>query len=173
MTIAKKTQLSADKKRFILYKEGLFYKCFNEGAMVFTKYVKPYKVSVKFIKTVNANVYSIGFPASEIEKDKLRKETILEKIGASHYEEKDKHIIFFLKDKNLKSGYLKWQKTIPLDIKDEVINEQITSYNIPDNTIYNMIENYDLANNTPMQGLSFIQQLKEALAQINKYNGNI
>ena len=106
-------------------------------------------------------MYSIGFPASEIEKGKLRMETILEKIRASHYEEKDKHVIFFLKDTTLKSGYLKWQKTIPLDVKDDVINEPIAPYNMLHNTIYNMIENYDLANNTPMQGLFFIQQLKD------------
>jgi len=81
MTIAKKTQLSADKKRFILYKEGLFYKCFNEGAIVFTKYVKPYKVSVKFIKTVNANVCSIRFPAIEVDKGKLSFDDISIKIG--------------------------------------------------------------------------------------------
>ena len=47
MTIAEKTQLSGDKDIFILYKEGLFYKCFNEDTMVFSKYVKLYKISVK------------------------------------------------------------------------------------------------------------------------------
>jgi hypothetical protein len=173
MTIAEKTELSGDKDIFILYKEGLFYKCFNEDTMVFSKYVKLYKISVKYIKNVSANVYSLGFPAREMEKGKLCKESILEKIGASHYEEKDKYIVFFLKDKNLKSGYLEWQKTISLDSKGEVINEKIIPYNNPDNPIYNMIESYDLANNTPMQGLLFIQQLKEIMAIINKNNGNI
>lgn len=173
MTIAEKTQLSGDKDTFILYKEGLFYKCFNEDTMVFSKYVQPYKISVKYIKNVSAHVYSLGFPASEMENGKLRKESILEKIGASHYDEKDKYIVFFLKDTNLKNGFLEWQKTIPLDSKSQVINEKITPYNIPDNPIYAMIENYDLANNTPMQGMLFIQQLKEAMAKINKHNGNI
>ena len=71
MTIKEKISCSSDVTRFTLFKEGLFYKCYNEDAMVFIKCVKSYKVSVKFIKTVNANVYSIGFPASEIEKGSI------------------------------------------------------------------------------------------------------
>ncbi|MDA3912027.1 MAG: hypothetical protein PF448_11795 [Bacteroidales bacterium] len=47
MTIVEKTQVSADKTRFTLFKEGLFYKCYNEDAMVFVKMVKNYKVNSK------------------------------------------------------------------------------------------------------------------------------
>ncbi len=64
MIIAEKTQVSADKTRFTLFKEGIFYKCYNEDAMVFVQNVKEYKVSAKFVKSVEANVYSIGFPVS-------------------------------------------------------------------------------------------------------------
>lgn len=148
-------------------------KTYNEDTMLFVKHVKHYKVGCKYIKSIASQIYSVGFPASEIDNGRLGKETILKKIGASHYEEKDKNIVFFLKDTNLKSGFLEWQKTISLDSKDEVINGKNTPYNIPDNPIYAMIESYDLANNTPMQGLLFIQQLKEAMVKINKRNGNI
>lgn len=44
MGIKEKLEISADIKRFTLFKEGLFYKCYNEDAMVFTKLVKPYRV---------------------------------------------------------------------------------------------------------------------------------
>ena len=62
MTISEKIDNSANHTRFTLYKEGLFYKCYNEDAMVFVKNVKDYKVSEKFVKSVGAEVYSIGFP---------------------------------------------------------------------------------------------------------------
>lgn len=39
--------------------------------------------------------------------------------------------------------------------------------------IVSMIKNFDLANSTPMQGLSFIQQLKLEAQKIEEYNGNI
>ena len=45
MTIAEKVSHSANSALFTLYKEGLFYKCYNEDVMVFVIKVKNYKVS--------------------------------------------------------------------------------------------------------------------------------
>lgn len=56
MTIAEKIQISADETKFTLFKEGLFYKCYNEDALIFTENVKEYKVSAKYIKSVGADV---------------------------------------------------------------------------------------------------------------------
>jgi hypothetical protein len=53
MTIAEKIKYSADRTKFTLYKEGLFYKCYNEDAMVFVQKIKEYKVSSKFVKSVS------------------------------------------------------------------------------------------------------------------------
>ena len=62
MTTVEKISLAISNKYFTLFKEGLFYKCYNEDAMVFVKNVKDCKVSEKFVKSVGAEVYSIGFP---------------------------------------------------------------------------------------------------------------
>ena len=70
MTIVEKIILAKSNKQFTLFKEGLFYKCYNEDAMVFVKRVKAYKVNSKFIKSVGGVVNSIGFPVTEIEKNK-------------------------------------------------------------------------------------------------------
>ena len=72
MTIAEKIQYAADKKVVTFFKEGLFYKCYNEDAMVFTKKVRAYKVKVKYVKNVGSKVLSLGFPISEIEKENLK-----------------------------------------------------------------------------------------------------
>ncbi len=53
---------------FALFKEGMFYKCYNEDAMLIAKHVKPYKVSSKFVKSLGAGVLGLGFPLSEVEK---------------------------------------------------------------------------------------------------------
>ena len=71
MTIVEKIILAKSNKQFTLFKEGLFYKCYNEDAMVFVKRVKKYKVNSKFIKSVGGVVNSIGFPVTEIEKESL------------------------------------------------------------------------------------------------------
>jgi len=45
MTIADKIECSTNKTKFTLYKEELFYKCYNEDAMIFVQHIKAYKVS--------------------------------------------------------------------------------------------------------------------------------
>ncbi|WP_335973284.1 hypothetical protein [Gaetbulibacter jejuensis] len=56
-----KINFSAQPKKVYLFKEGLFYKLYNQNAMWFTNHIKAYNVNSKFVKTVKQNVYSIGF----------------------------------------------------------------------------------------------------------------
>ena len=65
MTIAEKIDSAKSNKYFTLSKEGFFYKCYNQDAMVFVKRVKTYKVSSKYVKSVREDLYSVGFPVGE------------------------------------------------------------------------------------------------------------
>ena len=82
MTIAEKASHSANSALFTLYKEGLFYRCYNEKVMVFVIKVKNYKVSSKFVKSMSEKVYSISFPSIEVLNGNLSCKSISEKIGA-------------------------------------------------------------------------------------------
>jgi hypothetical protein len=62
--------------------------------MVFVKNIREYKVSKNFVKSVGEDVYSIGFPVSEIKKGSLSLANILEKIGAKSFEESGDDVIF-------------------------------------------------------------------------------
>jgi hypothetical protein len=42
MNTSEKILFTTEKKRFTLYKEGLFYKCYNEDAMLFVKKFREY-----------------------------------------------------------------------------------------------------------------------------------
>ena len=66
ITIAEKVSHSENRALFTIYKEGLFYKCYNEDMMVFVMKVKNYMVSSEFVKSMMEKVYSIGFPSSEL-----------------------------------------------------------------------------------------------------------
>ena len=96
MTIVDKIQCSSNKTQFTLYKEGLFYKCYNEDMMIFVIKVKNYKVSSKFVKSAREKVYSIGFPSSEVLNGNLSFESISEKIGAKRFEVKNELVEFYL-----------------------------------------------------------------------------
>ena len=70
--------------RFTLYKEGIFYKCYNEDAILFVHHkVKEYKVNLKFVKSLGSDLFSLGFPINETQKGNLSFENISEKIGAN------------------------------------------------------------------------------------------
>ena len=102
MTTAEKIALAKSNNNFTLFKEGLFYKCYNEDAMVFVQRLRAYKVSTKFIKIVGDTVYSIGFPVGEVEKGNLTLEFISEKLAAKGFEENEGNIIFLLNDMGMK-----------------------------------------------------------------------
>jgi hypothetical protein len=163
MTTVEKIDLAKSNKSFILFKEGLFYKCYNQDAMVFVKYVREYKVSCKYIKSVGSKVYSIGFPASEVEKVKLSFKDISTKIGGKRFEVKSILIVFYLKDTESKKAYKDW---VEMQHKNKIVmQEPETIYPNTNKSerVLAMIRNYDLANSTPIDGLLFIQNLKEEL----------
>ena len=67
MTILEKVTLQQeDATKILLFKEGIFYKAYNEGAFLLKD--KNYKVAVKHIKSIENEVLSIGFPVSVLEK---------------------------------------------------------------------------------------------------------
>lgn len=161
MTITEKVKQAATNNICTLYKGGIFYKCYNEDAMVFVQKVKEYKVNSKFIKSVGNDVLSLGYPISETEKGNLSFETISERIGAKVFEDNEEYIVFSLYDISVKKNYATWKNSIQEKII-ETVKEPTMLYRHQSGTkeIISMIKNFDLANSTPMQGLSFIQQLK-------------
>lgn len=56
-----------DEPLILLYMEGMFWKAYEQSAMRFTKEVKAYKLLKRFVKTVNSNVVSMGFPDGSLE----------------------------------------------------------------------------------------------------------
>lgn len=163
MRISEKIQNSSDRSILTLFKEGLFYKCYNQDAMVFAKRVKPYKVNSKYVKSVGDDVLSLGFPASEVSKGNITFEGLTETLGAEKYETVVENVTFHLKD-DIKQGYESWRDIV---LKESNVqnatkpNSSISAITEPYNTeLVAMIKNFDLANRTPMQGLNFIQELK-------------
>jgi len=47
-----------------LYREGLFFKAYQHSACLVHLHIHDFKLSKRYIKSVNENVYSLGFPQS-------------------------------------------------------------------------------------------------------------
>ena len=172
MKTAEKIARSRDKSIFTLHKEGLFYKCYNEDAMLFAKHIRPYKVTSKYVKSASAEVLSLGFPLREIENGKLSFKNISEVLGCEQYEETNGQVIFDLKNE-IKQNFEVFRNSVieKTRVQDNGQPNQDTSP--PAHELILMIKNFDLANSTPMDGLTFIQQLKKEVQRIEPGDGVI
>ncbi len=50
MTVQEKINLAAQPNKLYLFKEGMFYKAYNQNTMWFVQHINPYKVTIKYIK---------------------------------------------------------------------------------------------------------------------------
>lgn len=48
------------------YREGVFFKAYERSAYLFVTHVKPFMVKKQFVKSVNQEVVSIGFPTNSL-----------------------------------------------------------------------------------------------------------
>lgn len=161
MTLLQKITNSKNPAMFTLYREGIFYKCYNEDAMVFHQRIKPFKITSKYVKSAGSMVLSLGFPSTLIDNQTLSIAAIAEMVDADSWKEEPHGLVFQLSGE-IKSGYDEFQ-------------DEFTKANQPLNTLRNKtdndgyqklkdkIRNYDLANHTPMQGMAFIRELKDVV----------
>lgn len=67
MTLKEKIEIQAqDTSKIYLHQEGIFYKVYNEGAFLLN--FLGYKVTIKYFKNLNQEIYSIGFPLAVLNK---------------------------------------------------------------------------------------------------------
>lgn len=149
MTVQDKISLAAQANKLVMFKEGMFYKLYNQNAMWFVNHIKPYKVSVKFVKTVNQDVYTIGFPQSVLNTNAFQLNLKLEQDTTSYL---CYHIDYNLNEQE----YAGWcNTTLATQTKQQC---KATAQNI-----VQQLKQFDVANNTPMQALEFVVKLKALL----------
>ncbi len=96
MTVLQKITNSKDPAIFTMYREGMFYKCYNEDAMLFSQRVKDFKISAKYIKSAGSMVLSLGFPGSLMEKGAITSEGISDAMDATSWKDEPNGIVFQL-----------------------------------------------------------------------------
>lgn len=117
------------------------------------------------MKSVGAEVLSIGYPVSESVKGMLTLAEIGKLLDGAEFVEINNSIVFCLKE-NLKEGYNNWTTTIMEKEKAMTLRKSSLKEKPDFTELVWMIKNYDLANSTPMQGLNFIQHLKTVIQSL-------
>jgi hypothetical protein len=146
MTISEKITLqNQNTSQIYLFKEGIFYKAYNEGAFLLKD--KNYKVAVKKIKSIENEVLSIGFPESVFEKLKLEF-VVADFEGHSCC---NNEVVFD------KTEYQNWCfdkiNNLP-KFRDDISNNQ---------QLINQIKNYPLATKTPIEAFLWLSDIQSNL----------
>jgi hypothetical protein len=153
-----------------LYKEGLFWKAYQQSAYrIDSQPCTAYKLTKKYIKAVGCEVVSLGFPSLNLTRH-FREEQ-LDYIDDLHIRIQDKHIEL--------PEYQDWFSQIPVFVpcppkpKEPEYQTQIhifepapqehSSPSISDQ-IVNRLRNFRIEQSTPMQCMLFLSQLQKELS---------
>lgn len=154
--ILKTESENTDKIHF--YREGVFYKAYERSAYIFVTRIKPFMVKRLFIKCVNREVVSIGFPTNS-----LRSYFAADKIT-----EKGNEVEVILDTAIVPDDFEKWREGIAMTPAKETIvknkNTHITSEAVgSDELIVTKIKTFPIEVKTPLECMIFLSELKKTL----------
>ena len=149
---------SGNTDTIYFYREGVFFKAYEHSAYLFVKYVKPFMVKKRFVKSVNQEVVSIGFPTNSLhgyfEKGKIKENentaevVINETVDSTTFDE--------------------WRKKIELISNTEKKPKQplsVASHPVVGNqdVIIMKIKTFPIEVKTPLDCMMFLSELKKML----------
>tara|TARA_B110000459_G_C16348119_1_gene375339 strand:- start:234 stop:671 length:438 start_codon:yes stop_codon:yes gene_type:complete len=145
MTLLEKTILqSTHSSKIVLFKEGIFYKAYNEWAFLLR--AKNYKVSVKKNKNIETEVISIGFPEVVF----IKMKTKFKVVDYENYK------ILITNELLTEIAYQDWKKRI-------ISAQNNSTYKITPQQIVKELKEYTLANKTPMEAFIWLENLQNKI----------
>ena len=153
MTILEKVSIqNQDSTKIYLFKEGIFYKAYNEGAFLLKD--RNYKVAVKKIKGIENKVLSIGFPISIL--NRIVENGVSEEVH-ENYVSFQTHIVFS------DNSYYQWRS----NLMEKEKNKAYLCNSIDDcNALIDDIKNYPLANKTPIEVFNWVSELQKNISSL-------
>lgn len=130
-----------------LFKEGIFYRCYEASALLFIKNFKQYKVHKKFFKAVNMEVVYLGFP-------QIALDTLLIGYSTVNIITHDSYIE--IAGFQLPNNFMQWKQSLPV--------AQQTKQNKSGQkqaVIINKLKEYPIVNKTPMEAFNFLAEIKQ------------
>jgi len=172
MTVKEKITIAEDVNQLVLFKEGIFYKSYNKHALFFVAHIKPFKVSVNYVKAVKQEVFSIGFPVTAFntapKKIKEKNEAIVIKdkiiaLGAKIELFENKIVV---KNINCVSDiiYNKWclqQKGLNLLEKQQQLHKKESVQNYEQ--LKESLLSFKIGSSAPLQAMNFLVELQEKI----------
>lgn len=159
MTVKEILQIESTNTSTInLFKEGIFWRAYNQSAMRLCNCLQTYKVNIKYIKKVEQDIYYCGFPVTYSDK-------IIQKAKEKEYE------VIRINEKQMEIknvpietiAYDEWKTNYKK--KSRTLNEQLVEYHDKKGVAeaLKQIREFPLESSSPMQTMLFVQRLKQMI----------
>ena len=157
----------------ILYKEGIFFKAYEQSAYVFYTRIAPFQLKVKTLKDVEQPYITLGFPQSQQEKYLS---------GLKIIEENPEYLIAELPEPINKDAFVSWKLGVlastatqepssdageGAERPDAQPERELTEGNAALAALLNKVLDLNLAAMTPMAAFNFLYQFQTDLKQIS------
>lgn len=147
---------NTDKIHF--YREGVFYKAYERSAYAFVTRVKPFMVKRLFVKSVNQEVLSIGFPTNSLHSY----------FASDKITERDNEAEVILDTAIVLADFEKWRNGIAVTPLKEmpaktVITQAMSKAMSNETLIVTKIQTFPIEVKTPLECMLFLSELKKLL----------
>lgn len=157
----------------ILYKEGIFFKAYEQSAYVFHTRIQPFQLKVKTLKDVEQPYITLGFPQSQQEKYLS---------GLRIIEENPEYLIAELPEPINKDAFVSWKSGVLTSATtqepssdagegakypDAQPERELTEENAALAALLNKVLDLNMAAMTPMTAFNFLYQFQTDLKEIS------
>jgi len=143
--------------RIFLHAEGIFYRLYNQSAFWWHDHIKPFKLNLKFVKTINTTLVSIGFPKSKWAEYK----DLLQSKGITRFIEIQDDLVGFECKQMLNEEQTQNRITRLLGENKKLEADQGS---LPVKVL-NRIKDFPLANKTPFEAMGFLSDLQKFIQE--------
>jgi hypothetical protein len=145
-----------------LIKDGIFWRAYEQSAMLFVSHIRKYTTTKKHFKIVKGYVVYLGFPDSSLPK-------VLEIAGEKGFSINKNEKQISIGGFDEMDGFEKWKDEIPvyaIENKPQNLNEPEVGYGAiveANNDLQNRIMRFPIAERTPMDCQKFIIELQNII----------
>lgn len=145
---------NTDKIHF--YREGVFYKAYERSAYAFVTQVKAFQVKKRFIKSVNREVVSIGFPTHSLHSY----------FGQEQIKESGNTAIISLHTPIERKDYEVWRESVALTV--DVVSQpkqeaKVVPLSEAEQLVTMKIKTFPIETKTPLECMLFLSELKKTM----------
>ena len=150
-----------DEPLVFLYMEGMFWKAYEQSAMRFTKEVKAYRLQKRFVKTVNSEIVSMGFPNGSL-LDVLK--------GRDFTKVNDKQISFRVETAFTAAEFEEWKSALPSESEEPFLAATLSGkrdarFSEAERNVLSQLAAFRVEKASPLECMLLVSDLQTLLKQ--------